>query len=97
MLAWFSIQILVNSKILKLSLSLSFMHLRAQIACYQLKGDLSPVMSKKIFHDSFENFEIKRTCMENHVCVTGSQKLFFSYKCFPLSVTIAITTFEKYS
>ena len=41
------------------------MHLRAQIACYQLKGDLSPVLSKKIFHDSFENFEIKRTCMEN--------------------------------
>ena len=65
MLAWFSIQILVNSKLLKLSLSLSYMHLRAQIACYQLKGDLSPVLSKKIFHDSFENFEIKRTCMEN--------------------------------
>ena len=28
--------------------------LRAQIACYELKGDLSPV----IFHDSFEIFEI---------------------------------------
>ena len=31
-LAWFSIQILVNSKIFKLSLNLSFTHLRAQIA-----------------------------------------------------------------
>ena len=30
--AWLSIQILVNSKILKLSLNLSFTHLRAQIA-----------------------------------------------------------------
>ena len=55
----------VNSKIFKLSLNLSFTHLRAQIACYELKGDLSPVMLKEIFHDSFENFEITRICMEN--------------------------------
>ena len=34
------------------------------IACYGLKGDLSPVMLKKIFHDSFENLEITRICME---------------------------------
>ena len=34
------------------------MHLRAQIACYELKGDLSPVMLKEIFDESFENFEI---------------------------------------
>ena len=27
------------------------MHLRAQIACYELKGDLSPVVLKKNFHD----------------------------------------------
>ena len=25
---------------------------------YELKGDLSPVMLKKIFHNSFEHFEI---------------------------------------
>ena len=51
-------QILVNSNILKLSLNLSLTHLRAQSACYELKGDLSPVMLKEKFHDSFENFEI---------------------------------------
>ena len=34
------------------------MHLRAQIACYELKGDLSPVMLKEIFDESFENFKI---------------------------------------
>ena len=74
------------------------MHLiRAQIAFYQLQGDLSPVMLKKIFHDSFKNFEITRICMENHTCLIGWQKLFFSYKFFQLSATVAITTFEKYS
>ena len=31
----------------KLLLNLSLTHLRAQIACYELKGDLSPVMLKK--------------------------------------------------
>ena len=93
-LAWFSIQILVNSKIFKLSFNLSLTHLRAQIVCYELKGDLSPVMLKEIFHDSFENFEITRICMENHASVTGWQKLFFSYKCFQLSAAIAIATFE---
>ena len=31
---WFSIQLLVNSEMFKLSLNLSLMHLRAQIACY---------------------------------------------------------------
>ena len=89
--AWFSIQILVNSKIFKLSLNLSLTHLRAQIACYELKGDLSPVMLKEIFHDSFENFEITRICMENHASVTGWQKLFSSYKCFQL---LAAATFK---
>ena len=58
------IKILVNSKIFKLSLNLSLTHLRAQIASYELKGVLSPVMLKKIFHESFENFEITRICME---------------------------------
>ena len=55
---WCSIQILVNSKIFKLSLNLSFTHLRAQITCYELKRDLSPIMLKEIFRHSFENFEI---------------------------------------
>ena len=63
------------SKIFKLSLNLSLPHLRAQISCYKLKGDLSPVMLKEIFHDSFENFEITRICMENHASVTGWQTL----------------------
>ena len=71
MLAWFSIQILVNSKIFKLLLYLSLTNLRAQITCYELKGDLSPVMLKEIFQDSFENFEITRICVENHASVTG--------------------------
>ena len=85
-LAWFSIQILVNSKIFKLPLNLSITHLRAQIACYELNGDLTPLMLKEIFHESFENFEITtRICIENHASVTGWQKLFFSYKCFQLS------------
>ena len=57
--AWFSIQILVNSKIFKLSLYLSLTHLRAQITCYELKGDLSPVMLKEIFHYSFENLKLQ--------------------------------------
>ena len=58
-----------NSKIFKLT------HLRAQIACYELKGDLSPVLLKEIFHESFENFESTRICVENHASVTGWQKL----------------------
>ena len=93
-LAWFSIQILVNSTIFKLSLNLSLTQLRAQSACYKLKGDLSPKMLKEIFHDSFENFEITRICMENHAMLTGWQKLFFSYKCLQFSAAVAIATFE---
>ena len=74
---WFSIQVLVNAKIFKLSLNLFLTHLRAQIACYELKGDLSPVKLKTIFHDSFENFEIykdlyvkpcKRTSLGGNSC-----------------------------
>ena len=57
MFEWFSKQILVISKISKLSLNLSLTHLMAQTACYEFKGDLSPVMLREIFHDSFENFE----------------------------------------
>ena len=75
MLAWLSI-ILVNSKTFKLSFNLSLTHLRALIVCYELKGDLSHLMLK-IFHETFENFEIT-----NHASETGWQALFFSYKCF---------------
>ena len=50
-------------------------------------------MLKEIFHDSFENFEI-RICVENHASVTRWRKLFFSYKCFQLSAAVAIATFE---
>ena len=51
-------------------------------------------MLKEIFHDSFENFEITRICMENHARVTRWQKLFFSCKYFQLSAAIAIATLE---
>ena len=35
-------------------------------------------MLKELFHDSFENLEIKRISMENHASVDG--KIFFSYE-----------------
>ena len=92
----FSVQILVNSKIFKLSCNLFLTHLRAQIVYYKLKVDLSPVMLKETFHHSFEILEITRICTENHASVTGWQNLFFSNKCFQLSVAIAIATFEIY-
>ena len=79
MLAWFYIQILVNSKLFKLSCHLFLMHLRAQIVCFELKGDLSPVMLKDIFYDSFKkfNFKVTRICMENHSSVTVWKKVVF--------------------
>ena len=52
----FSIQTLVNSEIFKLLLNLSLTHLRTQIACFQLKGDLIYVMLKGVFHDSLQGF-----------------------------------------
>ena len=51
-------------------------------------------MLKEIVHDSFENFEITRICMENQARVTGWQKLFSSYKCLQLSAAVAVATFE---
>ena len=54
-----------------------------------MRCDLSPVMLKKIFHESLENFEIARICMENHASVTGWQK-------FQLSAAVAIATFDTY-
>ena len=73
-LEWSSIQLLVNSEIFKLLLNLFLMHLRAQSACYELKGDLSPVMLKEIFHN--------KDLYEYNSRVTWWQKLFFSYKSF---------------
>lgn len=50
---------------------------------YELKGDLSPVMRKEIFHDSFKNFKITRICVENHASVTGWQKLLYLIQILP--------------
>ena len=36
-------------------------------------------MLKEIFHNTFENLEITRICMEDHACVTGRQKFSFSH------------------
>ena len=91
MLECFSIQILA---VVKRGLSLT--HLRAQSACYELKGDLSPVMLKEIFHDGLKISKFTRFCMENDSSVSGWQKLFFSYKSFHFSAAVAIATFEIY-
>ena len=88
--------LLVNSEIFKLSLNLSLTHLRTQSACYELKGDLSRVMLKEIFHDRLKISKFTRICIENHSSVTGWQKLFCSYKSFLFSVAVAIATFEIY-
>ena len=60
-----------------MSLHFSLTHLRLQIVCYELKGDLSPVMLKELFHDSFENFESTRICMENHASRNWIAKVVF--------------------
>jgi len=72
----FPYNVLVNSEIFKLSLNLSLTHLRVQIACYKLKGDLVSVMLKKILYDSLKISKFTRICMENYSSVTGWQKLF---------------------
>ena len=54
MLEWFSLQLLVNSEMFKLSFNLSLMHLRAKSACYELKGDLRRLILKEIFHGSLK-------------------------------------------
>ena len=69
----FSIQFLVNSEIYKLLLNPSLTHLTAQIAGYELKRDLSPVMLKENFHESLKIS--KFTSMENHSSVTRRHKL----------------------
>ena len=52
-------------------------------------------MLKEIFHDNFENLEIKRISMENHASVDG--KFFFLIRIFYLSAAVAIASFEIYS
>ena len=49
-LAWFSIQILLNFEIFKPSVNLSLTHLRAQIACYELKRRFEPCTVLKILN-----------------------------------------------
>ena len=67
---------LVNSEIFKLSLNLSLTRLMGQIACYELKRDLRPVMLKEIFHDSLKISKFTRISMENHSSMTGWQNFF---------------------
>ena len=67
----FPYNVLVNFGIFKLSLNLSLTHLRAQIACYKLKGDLGSVMLKKILYDSLKISKFTKICMENYSSVTG--------------------------
>ena len=52
------------------------MHLRAQSACYEWKGDLNPVMLKEIFHDSLKISKFTRICLENYSNVLGDQSCF---------------------
>ena len=78
----FPYTVLVNFEIFKQSLNLSLTHLRVQIACYKLKGDLGSVMLKKTLYDSLKISKFTRICMENYSSVSGWQKLFFSYKSF---------------
>ena len=60
MLEWFSVQLLVNYESFKLLLNLSLMHSRAQCACHELKGGLSPLMIEEIFHDSLKILKFTR-------------------------------------
>ena len=54
------------------------MHLRAQSACYELKGDLSPIMLQEISKDSLKNIlKFTRISIENHSSVSVWQTWFF--------------------
>ena len=50
-------------------------------------------MLKKIFHDNSKS-KFSRICMENHLRVTGWQKLFFTHINSEFSATVAIANFE---
>ena len=47
-------QLSVNTETVKLNVNPFLTHIRAQSACYELKGDLSPVMLNEIFHNSLK-------------------------------------------
>ena len=64
--------LLVNFGIFKLSLNFLFAF-KGRSACYELKGDLSPIMLNEIFHDNMKTSKFTRICMENHSSVTGWQ------------------------
>ena len=72
-------QLSVNKKTVKLNVNPSLTHVRTQSACYELKGDLSPLMLNEIFHDSLKISKFTRICIENHSSVNEWQKLFSSY------------------
>ena len=95
MLKLFSTQLLVNSEIFKLSLNLSLKLLRVQSGCYELKGDLSPIILKEIFHNSLKISKFTRICMENLSNMTRWQKLFLVQILLNLTA-IVIATFERY-
>ena len=84
-LEWFSIHLCDSSEIFKLSLNISPSNLRAQSACYELKGDLSPVMLKEIFHDSLKISKFTMIDMENHSRVL--QSLLLRYTAENVQVT----------
>ena len=69
-------QLSVNKKTVKLNVNPSLTHVRTESACYELKGDLSPLMLNEIFHDSLKISKFTRICMENHSSVNEWQKLF---------------------
>ena len=72
-------QLSVNKKTVKLNVNPSLTHVRTQSACYELKGDLRPLMFNEIFHDSLKISKFTSICMEIHSSVNEWQKLFFSY------------------
>ena len=61
-LAWFSMQIHVNSKIFQLSLNLS-------LSIMELKSPLKAIWALKCVKERFNEFT--RICMENHASVTA--------------------------
>ena len=72
-----SIQLIVNSEIFKLSLNLFLTHLRDQMACYELKGDLSPVMLKEIFQDSLKTSNLQGFVWKTiQACLVGKNCFF---------------------
>ena len=87
-LEWFSILLLVNSEIFKLSLNLSLMHLKAQSNCYEWKWYLSPVILKEMFHEIHKDLYGKPFKRDWVV------KVVFLIQTLPTFGAIAITTFE---